>query len=212
MTSPCTGSALKVQPTWNSAGMRAYDSVCSTEPQGATSLKARLRFLSFLVEGYGVAASALGCAASVSWWSGRESNPRPLHCERSALPTELPPHEFQESEDGNVRDPVGGFKHLLCTIEIPQILRHSLLSIRYSKFPMPCRLLPVAEIGRCPMSNTQCRISKLLGPRVTEPLLRGGTWQLHRCSLSSPPLLRRCPVRSSAQGARREGPGSSCNR
>src|SRR5690606_2878243 len=25
-------------------------------------------------------------------WSGRESNPRPLHCERSALPTELPPH------------------------------------------------------------------------------------------------------------------------
>src|SRR5262249_48641960 len=23
--------------------------------------------------------------------SGRESNPRPLHCERSALPTELPP-------------------------------------------------------------------------------------------------------------------------
>src|SRR5688572_22908207 len=26
-------------------------------------------------------------------WSGRESNPRPLHCERSALPTELPPRE-----------------------------------------------------------------------------------------------------------------------
>ncbi len=25
-------------------------------------------------------------------WSGGESNPRPLHCERSALPTELPPH------------------------------------------------------------------------------------------------------------------------
>ena len=25
-------------------------------------------------------------------WSGRELNPRPLHCERSALPTELPPH------------------------------------------------------------------------------------------------------------------------
>ncbi len=24
-------------------------------------------------------------------WSGRELNPRPLHCERSALPTELPP-------------------------------------------------------------------------------------------------------------------------
>src|SRR5437870_1325834 len=27
------------------------------------------------------------------WWSGRGSNPRPSHCERDALPTELPPHE-----------------------------------------------------------------------------------------------------------------------
>src|SRR5579862_1800164 len=26
-----------------------------------------------------------------TWWSGRESNPRPSHCERDALPTELPP-------------------------------------------------------------------------------------------------------------------------
>ena len=26
------------------------------------------------------------------WWSGRGSNPRPSHCERDALPTELPPH------------------------------------------------------------------------------------------------------------------------
>ena len=25
------------------------------------------------------------------WWSGRDSNPRPLRCERNALPTELPP-------------------------------------------------------------------------------------------------------------------------
>src|SRR6266403_9672 len=27
-----------------------------------------------------------------SWWSGRGSNPRPSHCERDALPAELPPH------------------------------------------------------------------------------------------------------------------------
>jgi hypothetical protein len=27
----------------------------------------------------------------VKWWSGRGSNPRPRHCERRALPTELPP-------------------------------------------------------------------------------------------------------------------------
>src|SRR5213082_3133877 len=26
------------------------------------------------------------------WWSGRGSNPRPSHCERDALPAELPPH------------------------------------------------------------------------------------------------------------------------
>ena len=25
-------------------------------------------------------------------WSGRGSNPRPSHCERDALPAELPPH------------------------------------------------------------------------------------------------------------------------
>ena len=26
------------------------------------------------------------------WWRARELNPRPLRCERSALPTELAPH------------------------------------------------------------------------------------------------------------------------
>ena len=31
-------------------------------------------------------------------WSGRESNPRPLHCERSALPTELPPRQVDSIE------------------------------------------------------------------------------------------------------------------
>ena len=29
------------------------------------------------------------------WWRGGGSNSRPLHCERSALPAELPPHEAQ---------------------------------------------------------------------------------------------------------------------
>ena len=28
------------------------------------------------------------------WWSGGGSNSRPSHCERDALPTELPPHGF----------------------------------------------------------------------------------------------------------------------
>src|SRR5882762_2106756 len=32
------------------------------------------------------------CGKVRDWWSGRGSNPRPSHCERDALPTELPPH------------------------------------------------------------------------------------------------------------------------
>jgi hypothetical protein len=49
---------------------------------------------------------ALGWSASIpyginvlqcivyEWWSGRGSNPRPSHCERDALPAELPPREL----------------------------------------------------------------------------------------------------------------------
>src|SRR5262245_50951919 len=33
-------------------------------------------------------------------WSRRESNPRPLECDSSALPTELRPHREQEPEQG----------------------------------------------------------------------------------------------------------------
>ena len=31
------------------------------------------------------------CRQDCIWWSERDSNPRPLRCERNALPTELPP-------------------------------------------------------------------------------------------------------------------------
>ena len=31
-------------------------------------------------------------------WSERDSNSRPLHCERSALPTELPPRQSRTAE------------------------------------------------------------------------------------------------------------------
>jgi hypothetical protein len=37
------------------------------------------------------------------------------------------------------------------------LLRHPILSIRYSTFPTPCRLLKMAEPGKCPMSNFQVR-------------------------------------------------------
>src|SRR3989338_5123101 len=36
---------------------------------------------------------------SRDWWSGRGSNPRPLHCERSALPAELPPRVVAPGPD-----------------------------------------------------------------------------------------------------------------
>src|ERR1039457_5677665 len=34
----------------------------------------------------------LGLLWTVKWWSGGGSNSRPPHCERGALPAELPPH------------------------------------------------------------------------------------------------------------------------
>jgi hypothetical protein len=34
----------------------------------------------------------LGSLWMLLWWRGGGSNSRPLHCERSALPAELPPH------------------------------------------------------------------------------------------------------------------------
>src|SRR5690349_12188217 len=34
-------------------------------------------------------------ASCMTWWSGRGSNPRPSHCERDALPAELPPHTIR---------------------------------------------------------------------------------------------------------------------
>ncbi len=41
------------------------------------------------------------------WWRGRGSNPRPPHCERGALPAELPPHAKPEIIHGRptLRDP-----------------------------------------------------------------------------------------------------------
>lgn len=41
-------------------------------------------------------------------WSGRESNPRPLHCERSALPTELPPRFATGATGPDTARPRGG--------------------------------------------------------------------------------------------------------
>ena len=35
---------------------------------------------------------ALKTKALLYWWSGGGSNSRPSHCERDALPAELPPH------------------------------------------------------------------------------------------------------------------------
>jgi hypothetical protein len=51
------------------------------------------------------------CAA---WWSRRDSNPRPLRCERNALPTELLPQAVHSGQTSNAQPtssspPVQGF-------------------------------------------------------------------------------------------------------
>ena len=42
------------------------------------------------------------------WWSGRGSNPRPPHCERGALPAELPPRSKSEIIAEGTPSPRGG--------------------------------------------------------------------------------------------------------
>ena len=51
--------------------------------------------------------SKLPFVAGFSMWSGRGSNPQPLHCERSALPIELPPRSA-----GSIETPVAEFSHI----------------------------------------------------------------------------------------------------
>ena len=48
-------------------------------------------------------------ARSAVWWRARELNPRPLRCERSALPTELAPHLMEPAT--RARDPAGYVAH-----------------------------------------------------------------------------------------------------
>ena len=47
-------------------------------------------------------------ALRISWWSGGGSNSRPSHCERDALPAELPPHEAAKYTERTRRMPSGG--------------------------------------------------------------------------------------------------------
>src|SRR5690349_9433930 len=55
---------------------------------GVSNLQAAVRTLPFEGENTGKG-SSLHC---INWWSRWESNPRPLECHSSALPTELRPH------------------------------------------------------------------------------------------------------------------------
>src|SRR5688572_23116034 len=65
---------------------RARDAQTTTAPRGAVVLLLRPRT--------GIH------APFVSWWSGWGSNPRPSHCERDALPAELPPHDVLRRPHG----------------------------------------------------------------------------------------------------------------
>src|SRR5438132_11941435 len=44
-------------------------------------------------------------SACTNEWSRRESNPRPLECHSSALPTELRPHRREKSEQSRAYSP-----------------------------------------------------------------------------------------------------------
>ncbi len=46
----------------------------------------------------GSASNHLVLTIGLSWWRVGDSNPRPLPCEGSALPTELTPHVFKTDE------------------------------------------------------------------------------------------------------------------
>src|SRR3546814_21169696 len=49
------------------------------------------------------------------WWSRRESNPRPLECDSSALPTELRPHTDAASGLGRAPPgPPATARHMVC--------------------------------------------------------------------------------------------------
>ena len=52
------------------------------------------------------------------WWSGGGSNSRPLHCERSALPAELPPQllvaDGSKTADAGPRPDAGGEFYPVC--------------------------------------------------------------------------------------------------
>ena len=51
----------------------------------------RLRGIHAILKGYGLISVCFGGYEIRTWWSRWESNPRPQHCERCALPTELRP-------------------------------------------------------------------------------------------------------------------------
>ena len=40
------------------------------------------------------------------WWSRWESNPRPLECHSSALPTELRPHSLADADSVKLGEPI----------------------------------------------------------------------------------------------------------
>ena len=82
---------------------RRHSSELIVPPVGAVSEKVTSSFDLPVIRTLGKAfywqkvidAGEMANASESKWWRGGGSNSRPSHCERDALPAELPPHESQ---------------------------------------------------------------------------------------------------------------------
>ena len=93
------GSEIEVLPTvdMTKVGLMACETHDNVRPGCSDALRAATPGWRAKPRANGAAESRTSCGRSrhsrfEKWWSGRGSNPRPSHCERDALPSELPPH------------------------------------------------------------------------------------------------------------------------
>ena len=95
--------------TGNAQAAVERSKVGHTSPRGRTPTRNRTGTFN---RGSVVVPAHPGCADKhqssqcIDWWSQGESNPRPLECHSSALPTELWPHSHGIGNPARFREPV----------------------------------------------------------------------------------------------------------
>ena len=93
--------------------------VCGQKSPGALNL-----------QGYSFSRDSPRPAWPIGWWRGGGSNSRPSHCERDALPAELPPHgdrEFSKGESARGGDRRAQCAALKSGIALPASTRYGSL-------------------------------------------------------------------------------------